>query len=167
MCLNKLLELFKPSLPHPEEPKDDSQTVDNYDHNVLGKWLLEWGVPAEFHTYWGAYTIIVSTKYESPSFIYTGSNELYVRPEWFNAGILAHEFAHESWSLLTDEQRFEFVAQYDALKSSDKLLLQLKREQFDNADPSWLDIEEIHADCYRYLGQGMPESLKGFYIKLF
>ncbi len=164
-------------LPHPMEPENPMQTMDNVDVAVtLTKWLTDWQVPVEFWNFWRTKIIIkvdptfavqiapnVWIAKPAGSWDENGVRHLAIRPSWLNAGVIAHEQCHNSYSLLTNEQKAEFTATYTPLIKTDryiKLLYSLNTYGLTS-------VIEGHADVYRYIGQSMPATLKRFYPKLF
>ena len=164
-----LTNLFKKplSLPYPEEKPNYSQTIDNVRPlNVVDKWLHDYNVPFEFYDYWQTKIIItidLTIPYPAGVWEENGVRHMAVRPEWLNAGVIAHEQAHNSYALLTDAGKFEFNADYTPLKTTAPLIKLLYKT---NTYGLTNDIE-AHAEIYRYLGYKMPEILKQYYPKLF
>lgn len=154
-------------LTHPEEPKNDSQTIDNVDVDaVLTKWLVDWQVPPEHWYFWRNKIVVQldpSLNYPAATWEISGIRYLAVRPEYCNAGVIAHEQAHNSYALLTDGQKLEFSATYNSLKDTDPLIRFLYCK---NTYGLTSDVEGM-AEIYRYLGDKVPNSLKPFYPKLF
>ena len=168
MC--KILELLfrpKPGLPHPEEKVDYKQTLDNVAvAQVLGEWMLAWGVPEEYNDYWReAIVITVTLEIWVPAQTWEegGKRHLAVRPEWLNPGVIAHEQAHNSYSLLTNDEKSEFEGIYIPMVVTEPLIKLLYSK---NAYGLTSTIEG-HAELYRFLGSELPESLKRYYPKLF
>jgi hypothetical protein len=88
---------------------------------------------------------------------------LAVKPPWLNAGVIAHEQAHNSYALLTAAQKAAFSAAYNPLINTDPLITFLYSH-----NPYGLSSDiEGHAELYRYLGDKMPAQLKQFYPRLF
>jgi hypothetical protein len=175
---NLIIGLFKrPTLTHPEEPQDKTRTVNNTDVNaILEKWLKGWSVPVEYWDYWktkikinlydswALECLALGIKIDTPAYAVeiNGGRQLNSLATWFNPGVIAHEQAHNSYALLTDDQKGLFWETYQGL-SGNPLIKLLNQEQL----VTWGDIVvETHAEIYRYLGQGMPEQLKHFYPKL-
>ena len=134
-------------------------------------------MPFEQRLFWRKYKIILEDDlhlpvYSSPFYVVvmkvpagmdSENNIFYLDPQWACGGICAHEFCHESYSFLTDEQKAQFEVTFKEELKTNKLLQyawETKPRMRDN-------MVEAQADCYRYLGAEMPESLKGFYINLF
>ncbi len=170
MCIHKILSVFrkKPlSITHPEEPPDYNQTMDNTSLDaVLNEWAIKYNVPEIHRDYWKTkivMTLDASLPYPAATYEQGGVRHLTIRPEWVNPGVIAHEQAHNSYSLLTDLEKVEFSAAYTPLKTTDPLIVYLYSI---NAYGQTNDIEG-HAEVYRYLGEEMPGVLKRFYPKLF
>lgn len=185
MCLTGLLNRIKPQLPHPEEKPDLSRTVENTDIGwVWGSWFIGWDVPTEHQSYWHSYivelvddlhildtnTMILIKVCEA---IWSEEKRMQLDPQFANGGVLAHSIGgHGSYSLLTEDEKMVFTFSFDEALKTDKLLKLAysqkprmhKNDDLNNPEPNYV---ESHADCYRYLGQSMPESLKSFYNKLF
>jgi len=158
-----ILKLFtRPSLPHPQEKVDYSQTTENIDVNsVVRKWLADWQVPEQYHADWLMKPIKIDTGLPCPAWVYNGI--LSVRPEWCNPGVIAHEHAHISYSLLSEKEKVSFEKEYLPLVNTNPLIkLLYSRNQYGLSS-----LIEGHAEVYRYIGQQMPEFLKKYYPKLF
>lgn len=155
------------SIPHPEEPPDYSRTIENTDLDaVLDEWELNYDVPVGEREYWKTKIEIkldATIPYPAGTYELNGIRHLTIRPEWVNPGVIAHEQAHNSYALLTSEQKTEFATTYAPIKTSDPLVVFLFHE---NSYGLTNDIEG-HAEIYRYLGAEMPGVLKKYYPKLF
>ena len=169
MCFFKKKPKPEPlTLPFPEEPADYTQTVDNINISVVvNEWLIKYNVPREYWGYW-LHSIIITVRDDiavaACAWAGTGGvRYLDVRPEWLNVGVIAHEQAHCSWELLTDEQRAEFATLHNSLKDTEpliKLLYSINTYGLTNDN-------EGHSEVYRFLGiEKMPEVLRQFYPKL-
>jgi hypothetical protein len=181
LILQFIFNLFKKplQLPHPEERENKTQTVANTDKGtVFENWLEEWGVPYKYWQYWEsqikltvydtwpAECLALGIKENTPAYVVeiNGIRQLNVLASWLNPGVIAHEQAHNSYALLSADGKADFemvwksgIHNYDPL-----VALLMKKTQY------WkTSVVEAHADVYRYLGQSMPENLKGFYPKLF
>lgn len=146
----------KTRLPHPEEKPDYTQTIDIED--IRTKFYYDWGV--KDWDFWDKVEIIISLEYAYPA--WTFGSKIYVRPEWYNTGVLSHEVAHISYYLLSDEQKKEFEIRFNEALLTDKLVKYLYSKKSENM----ASFVESHAECYRFLGQEMPEYLKPYYIRL-
>ncbi len=163
-----LSKLFKPlSLPYPEEKPDYSQTIDNVNISlVIDKWLLNYYVPSVYWDFWKTkIDIVVDPNYQYPAGVWeeNGVRHMRVRPEYLNVGVIAHEQAHNSYSLLTDLEKQLFSTTYTPLKTTDPLIKLLYKT---NTYGLTNDVEG-HAEVYRYIGYDMPPTLKAFYPKMF
>jgi hypothetical protein len=165
-------------LPHPEEPANNAQTVANTPLTaVLQAWFDQWNVPTEYRAAWiGAIDVEVYDAWppsilasgmspETPAATWgdPGKRHLIVLAKWLNPGVLAHEQAHNSYSLLSDADKSAFSAAYNKVKKSDpyiKLLYSINTYGLSS------DVEG-HAEIYRYIGNRMPASLIRFYPQLF
>ena len=87
---------------------------------------------------------------------------MFVRPEWANPGVIAHEMAHISYSFLTITDVAQFALTYLPLLADALVKLLESQNQYMKTS-----TVELHAEVYRYLGERMPQSLKTFYPKLF
>lgn len=180
-CLQWLLSLFKKKpvlLPHPEEAMDPGKTVENTDKPaVLGRWLKEWGVPANQWDYWKKQIVLevyddwppeylnLGIHTNTPAFTWQIGSVRYLAAlaEWFNPGVIAHEQAHNSYAMLTESDKFSFgVAFNNPEVQTDPLIIRLWEMGKFN-----LNSVEDHAEVYRFLGNKMPDSLKPYYPKLF
>jgi len=178
MCFAKLLNLFNKkqpqtipvptplSIPYPEEPPDHTRTIDNVDiQYVLNEWLYKYRVPENHWQFWRTkISIIVDPTISFPAFCFLQGEvrQMRVQPAWLNAGVIAHEQAHSSWSLLSDIEMFKFSQEFTRRKEIDPLVKFLFAK---NGYGLTSDIEG-HAEIYRYLNEKMPESLKKFYPRL-
>lgn len=152
------------SLPHEPEPRDDSRTFANVNINdVRETWFNDWQVPEQYRPYWRQFKIVLSHQYGPgvPAATSAQADTMWLRPEWANPGVIAHELAHESYSLLTERMKAAFKTDLEALKNTDGLL----RLAFTRISAG-TNIVETHAEVYRYLGERMPELLKKYYPKL-
>ncbi len=154
-------------IPHPEEPPDYTRTLANINFvEVLEQWFEQWDVPVEHLEFWRLKIVAEITEtipYPAGTWEQDGIRHLTVRPEWLNPGVIAHEQAHNSYSLLTIEQREMFSITYNSLKATDPLIKLLYSK---NTYGLTNDVEG-HAEIYRYLGQSLPEILRVFYPRLF
>lgn len=153
------------TIPHPEEPPDYSKTMNNTTtEGLLEAWYRGWKVLQQYQTWWrNEMNIIISLQYPYPGCTFSETRQLWIRPEWTNPGVVAHELAHVSYSLLTVAMKANFSAVYTPLKNTDPLITLLYSQ---NTYGLTNDVEG-HAEVYRYLGEKMPEHLKQFYPKLF
>lgn len=153
-----------PALPHPEEKPDYNQTINNIKiDGVFAVWYESYAVPAEHRDYWRHQIVITiddTLNYPACAWGIRNKRYLSVRPEWCNAGVIAHEQAHNSYDLLSFDQIINFKNDYTPLIKSDLKLL------FSKHPYGLTSYVEAHAEIYRYLGQAMPESLKKYYPKL-
>ena len=101
--------------------------------------------------------------YPAGTYELNGIRHLNIKPEWVNPGVIAHEQAHNSYALLTSEQKTGFTATYTPLKTSNPLLVFL----FSKNSYGLTNEIEGHAEIYRYLGAEMPQELKKYFPKLF
>jgi len=166
---------------HPEEPMNPQATASNTSvTDVLSTWFESYNVPIESRDYFSnAVDIKVYDSYPtSPNdFIFAGCDpkipamswgtggirHIACLAPWLNPGVVAHEQAHNSYSLMTEEQKAAFTALWDSTKNTDPKLVYLWSK---NTYGTTSDIEG-HAECYRYWGSEMPEELKQYYPKLF
>lgn len=166
-----LFDLFKPkpapTLPYPEEAPDYSQTITNVIvESVVNKWLLNYKVPPDYWNYWKtkiSITLDTSIMYPAGTWEENNARHMVVRPEWLNAGVIAHEQAHNSYALLPEYEKLKFSVIYGFLKADNPLI---KLMYSKNTYGLSSDVE-AHAEIYRYLGNQMPEELKPFYPRLF
>jgi hypothetical protein len=114
-----------PVYPHPEEKADYSQTLENTSFDAMqNKWFEAYSVPLQYRSYWRDKIVAKVTK----NIAYpagTGTKRctpFSVKPEWLNPGVIAHEQAHNSYALLTAEQKKEFSRLYNQLKNTDPLI---------------------------------------------
>ena len=166
------------ALPHPEEPMNPAANLSNTNMNtVMNKWFSDWGVPAQYRDYWKNVIDIQVYDIYPDSIIRMGINQdtpaatwdadgkrhLAIKPSWLNPGVIAHEQAHNSYALLTPEQKTAFSTAYTPLKNTDpmiKYLYSINRYGLTS------DVEG-HAEVYRYIGDKMTMQLKVFYPRLF
>lgn len=151
-------------LPHPEERMDRSRSMENVSiRDVIGAWLQTWNVPQQYHKFWlEECDIKLSLKYRAPAATIAQTREIFVRPEWANPGIIAHEACHIVWQFLTVTQRESFHPRvFDALKHDYLIRLAWQTKRYMQTNNV-----EAHADIYRYLGDRMPENLKSYYPRL-
>lgn len=167
-------------LPHPEEPKDPSQTAANVNvATIIAEWMINWQVPQENWPFWRdkvsielvpglQVPVLINGWYQLkdvPAAAYdngNGTRTIKIRPEWLNKGVIAHENAHNSYFYLTPEQKDAFAVDFDAHKTDP-----LPAYLFSINAYGLSSYIEGHAELYRYLGDQMPEALKKYYPKLF
>lgn len=150
------------TLPYPEQEPDYKRTINNtFALDVIVAWFKDYDVPIISQRYWiEDVDIEISLRYSYPAA--TGGGHIWLRPEWANSGVLAHEVCHIVWSDLTLEDRETYEALFNLARTTDELL----KLAWDIKPYMRTNIVEAHADCYRYLGKHMPEVLKRFYPKL-
>jgi hypothetical protein len=175
MCFKKKIKPPEYTLLHPEEKPDYSITMDNYNlDKVIDKWLNDWHVPMDYWNFWSlsGVEIIVTLdtviyfdgkEYKhAPAQSETSNDErvLKVRPEYLNAGVIAHEQAHNSYSLLnvTDQANFNIDLQ-PFLKTG------IVQYLFTQNAYGLTSPVESHAEIYRYID--VPQSLRKYYPKLY
>jgi hypothetical protein len=182
MCLETLLELLSPvKLPYPVIKPDYTKTVANTNLNkVFNDWFMNYNVlPGEFN-YWR--TSIKIEVFDSwPQWVYdkwpgqawyldqsaamtyddTDGRHLIIKAPFLNTGVMAHEQAHNSYALLTPEDKAQFAIDYKPLKTTDRLM----KAVFPKVSTTTDDVES-HSEIYRYLGNQMPQSLYKYYPKL-
>jgi len=166
MCksIKELFTGWKP--PYPEEKFNPLATIENVEVNlsIMG-WMLDYGVPPEYQNFWYDHLVIqLDPDYEYPAGVWeeNGKRHMRIQPGYLNSGVIAHEQAHNSYALLTEEEKISFSSAYHTLENN-KLLTKLWKY-----NPYGLTNDiEAHAEIYRYLGGFMPEILKQFYTKLF
>lgn len=149
------------TLPHPEEPP--TNTPDG--NGAFTAWLFSWDVPEKYFDYWNQIKIYLTENLVNPhgaAEMDSENNVLRIRPAYCTPGVIAHECAHESWSLLSDAAKKAFVVDCGTCLNDPliQLLVSIKQACMYNAD-------ETHSELYRYLGASMPEILKQYYPKLF
>jgi hypothetical protein len=155
------------TIPHPEEPVDPSRTIDNTDLSAaIEQWMIDYNVPEIHRDHWRN-NIVYSLDENLPGPAATheedGVRHLAIQPQWVNSGVIAHEQAHNSYALLTEEGKIAFSEDFNRLKTEDRLIKHLFSV---NTYGLTNDIEG-HAEVYRYIGDKMPEELKKYYPKLF
>jgi hypothetical protein len=159
MCFKK-----KYTLLHPEEKPDYSITMDNYNLDIVfDKWYNDYQVPFDEWGYWRNKIEIDVTdtlSYPAACWDIPNGRHLAIRPEYLNAGVLAHEQAHNSFSLLTITDRANFAIDLEPLKKSGIIQYLFKVNRYGLSSPV-----EAHAEIYRYIE--VPESLRKYYPKLF
>jgi hypothetical protein len=163
------------AIPHPEEAMNPAATLANTDVTmIMTKWLQDWGVPLQHWEYWktaidmqvyDVYPDSLGMRQDIPAGTWEagGKRHLAIKPRWLNPGVIAHEQAHNSYALLSADQKTGFASVYAAFKNADPLIrLLYSRNTYGLTN----DIEG-HAEVYRYIGQHMPAQLKPYYPMLF
>ena len=153
-------------LPHPEESQDFTRTLENTSFNhVLNDWFKLYNVPIQYHEFWRKNVrVSITDNLSTPAATWEqdGLRHLAIKPEWLNPGVLAHELAHTSYSLLTDTEKENFSKVYSSLNSHPLITLLHSKKAYAKKN-----LIEGHAEIYRYLGEKMPEQLKQYYPSLF
>jgi hypothetical protein len=153
-------EAAKTTLPYPEEAPDYTQTITG--EQLLQKFFARYYVPQIHWDFWRTVTVIVDKNLKNPAAMSSETKTLYLKPEYGNAGILAHEFSHLSYAQLSDSQKSSFASDYVNAMQKDQLL----RTLYAQKPYIKSSLVEAHAEIYRYLGTRMPEVLKKYYPKL-
>lgn len=180
MCLgipNRIVDALrrrKLTLPYPEEPMNPAATVDNIDvAAILRQWLVNYRVPAEHWDYWlnqidiqvyDVYPESMGMSQDTPAGTWEsgGIRHLAIKAKWLNPGVIAHEQAHNSYAMLTPEERIEFGFEFEDAKGQPLVKLMMEKTRY------WLESRvEAHAEVARFLGPLMPVSLRKFYPRLF
>ncbi len=159
-------------LPHSEESENPLITIDNMDlTGVFNKWFKDWAVPIDFLQLWSGMRIEFdpSNPYGAGCcYWWEIPPRVVFMPSWYTPGALGHEFGHvDYFNYLTLEQQEQFSEAYQRLMKTDLLLqAMLAQKQYvrDNFGVAF-DVEG-HAECFRYLGNKMPDELKKFYPHL-
>lgn len=176
MCFSKIKQFFvgqeelKPEpgptatqLPYPQEPQDTSKTIDNVNISALvNSWLNKYHVPAQHWSFWQNFHIILSTTIDTPAATSTQKKEMYLKPDWANEGVVAHELAHESYALLGCIKKIMFKIKFNKYRTKDPFIVLL------HSLNTYMDTNtvEAHAEIYRYIGEKIPAELQQYYPKL-
>ncbi len=148
------------TLPYPEEAPDYSLNLSGED--LLKKFFSAYFIPPAYWDFWRTVTIVVDKTLSYPAGMSSETKTLYIKPEYANPGVLAHEFSHLSWAQLTEAQKSYYPQEYVTVMQTDELLRFLYfQKPYMNAS-----IIEAHAEIFRYLGLKMPENLTKYYPKL-
>jgi len=154
-------------IPYPEEAPDHSKTIENTDLDAaLDQWAEKYNVPVEHRDFWKTKIEIkldAELAYPAATYASGGIRHLVIRPEYVNPGVIAHEQAHNSYALMTEEQKADFSKAYNPIKTTDPLIVLL----YSQNKYGLTNNIEGHAELYRYLYDQMPDVLKQFYPKLF
>jgi hypothetical protein len=148
------------SLPYPEEAPDP--TLNETIETLLAKFFNRYAVPQEFWAFWRTVNIILDRTFANPAGMISQTKTLILRPEYANPGILAHEFSHLSYYLLSEDQKAGFAQDYVNIIQKDHLLrlLYFQKPHIKSS------LVETHAEIFRYLGLQMPAGLKQYYPRL-
>jgi hypothetical protein len=166
MCWSKIFKK-KPKppvmvIPHPEEKVNNLQTMDNTSIELVRQsWYNDWNVADT--NFWNGVRLYLSLQYSYPAATSSQTTEIWIRPEWANPGVIAHEMAHISYYVLPDESKQKFEEEFHKVVVQDPLLNYL----YVTNNYMRVNIIESHADTYRFLGEKMPESLKQYYPHFF
>ncbi len=156
------------AISHPEEPRDPSATLETVNvRAVINTWFADWEVPPPYQVFWRTVEIVPVAHVmvgvtDCPAATWADTLTVKIQPGWCNAGVIAHEMAHISWSLLIAEQQVEFASLHDSLKDTEPLMTLL----YSQNGYGLTSAIEGHAEIYRYLGAQMPAALKRYYPKL-
>lgn len=166
MCFKKIIQIIKPTytLLHPEEPPDYSITLSNYNLDVVfDKWFNDYQVPMDYWDYWRNKIEIEVTdtlNYPAATWDIPNGRHLAIKPEYLNAGILAHEQAHNSYSLLNVTDKANFAIDLEPLKNVGVIKYLFSVNSYGLTSPV-----EAHAEIYRYIS--VPLELRKYYPRLF
>jgi hypothetical protein len=159
MCFKK-----KYTLLHPEEQPDYSITMQNYNLDVVfDKWFNDYQVPMDEWDYWRnkiEVDVTDTLSYPAATWDTPNGRHLAVRPEYLNAGIIAHEQAHNSYALLTITDKANFAIDLEPLKKTGIVQYLFSVNSYGLSNPV-----ESHAEIYRYIS--VPLELRKYYPKLF
>jgi len=150
---------------HPEEKPNYYTTLLNYNlDKVFNDWYVNYNVPLAYRDYWRGNVEIEVTEslprnIPAQTWGIEEKRHIRVRPEYLNAGILAHEIAHSSYALLTITDRANFIIDLQSLKTGIIKYLASKKN-FTKGNEV-----EGHAELYRFLD--VPESLRRYYPRLY
>lgn len=164
MCLSNPFKRAKQTapltLPFPEEPRDPTANIATTSaRGLLALWLLKYR-PAD-PAFWQTLDLSIVDTLDHPAETISELKQVRIQPSFASPGVLAHELAHISYSLLSEQEKVDFAMVADTVKSDPLVALML--EQKPNARKN---IIEKHADLYRFLGKQLPESLRAFYPAL-
>jgi hypothetical protein len=140
--------------------------MDNHNlDTVFNKWMRDYNVPEQYRDFWRNSIVIEVTDSVdvASSWDDNGIRHLAVNPKFLNPGVIAHEQAHNSYALLTDEQKEEFSVTYTPLKTTDPLIVYL----YSINNYGLQNNVEGHAEVFRFIDEMMPEELKKYYPRLF
>jgi hypothetical protein len=160
------IDAFRPRMPHPREEVNYKQTslTDHDIFEITRDWLIAWKVPAAFLQFWYSRPVTISDSSvlgEYPAWMDNGT--LVVKPEWLSPGLMAHEWAHFSWSFLSEGERVWFESDFLSFNYNNRWI----RLLYTLYPYNLKTFIEIHAEVYRYIGQKMPTPLKKYYPGLF
>lgn len=160
-------------LPYPKEKPDWSLTLeDTTAEEVVSNWLLDYKVPKKYSSFWyGVKVILEYTGKPKPWTAYSPADTI-AQERWRrvrlnvaftnSSGTLAHELAHISRYYLTLGQMADFSEDFHRLRKTDDLL----QIAWESSKYMRKNDTEGYADCYRLLGNKMPDALKVYYPKL-
>ncbi len=149
-------------LPHPEESQNLTATKGNTDlQSIVENWLDSWGVTdKEFWRSQVSRELIDGLAF--PALTYSEIKLTQINPQWANPGVVAHESAHISYSFLSETEKAEFKTTLEEnLKTSPLMKLLSEKNSYMNTN-----VVEAHAECYRFIGEKLPEIMKKFYPRL-
>lgn len=160
--------LTKCKLPYPEEAPFE-KPLDISARALVKGFLEAYKVPGEYHDYWLDDVVSISNPLV---ILYRGvyinapaaTFDRKVRLDgcWLNNGVLAHEFAHISYSLMPLDKRYEFN---NLFKTSAHGYWYV-HSMFMQKPYGYYNPVEGHADMFRYLGKDMPDVFKKYYPRL-
>jgi hypothetical protein len=152
------------AIPYPEEPGNPTQTMDNTDGAAtVAAWQMTRAFPPAQLPFWQQITVELSLTCPGVAATYDDEKKIRVHPDYCNPGVIAHEMAHISYFRLSGDMQDSFVAAFDQALTTNPLL----KYVYDAKGYLHVSGIEAHADVYRYLGEKMPGSLKGYYPRLF
>ena len=158
------------SFPYPEQPVDPSITAANIDTaSVVREFLSSYFVPAEYWSFWESipFQLLPNDITQYPAYMKGFSGHMilrvYIQPQFFNPGVLAHEFDHVCYeNFLSPSQQAEFDSVWRSFLSEPSMNLLYANKAF-LMQQSGI---EAHSEIYRFLGDQMPSGLRQYFPRL-
>ena len=153
MCLQLLKTLFSISpptkLPHPA-----GGMIYHTPNELRFAWRFQYNV---YDIFWDDLDLELSDEWGVGGCI-AQEKKIKISPDFATTGTLAHEIAHCSYYLLTDDEKQEFHDIYTPLKTEGLIKFLYQTNSYGLVS----DIEG-HAELFRYLSPQIPEQLHKFY----
>jgi len=147
-------------LPYLEEKPDYTMTLNSCNvEDLRTRFYYERNV--KDWDFWDTVEIIPSVEMHYPAWTITEVKKIWIRPEWFNVGVLSHEIAHISHNEMNDIDMANFVIDLEKFKNNKYIKTLYKQIPYTSTN-----YIEGHANLYRFICDKLPNELKKYYPHL-